>query len=52
MEAGVLKVNAPTAGIDLHVPFGGLKESGWGPPEQGTGAIDFYTDTITVYDGA
>jgi aldehyde dehydrogenase (NAD+) len=52
MEAGVLKVNAPTAGIDLHVPFGGLKESGWGPPEQGADAIDFYTDTITVYDGA
>jgi acyl-CoA reductase-like NAD-dependent aldehyde dehydrogenase len=50
MEAGVLKVDAQTAGIDLHVPFGGLKDSGWGPPEQGQCAIDFYTDTVTVYE--
>jgi aldehyde dehydrogenase (NAD+) len=52
MEAGVLKINTQTAGIDLHVPFGGLKESGWGPPEQGRTAIDFYTDTVTIYEGA
>ena len=48
-QAGILHVNSQTAGADIHVPFGGIKASGWGPHEQGRAAIEFYTDVITVY---
>ncbi len=48
MEAGLVRVNASTAGVDYHVPFGGSKESGIGPKEQGLAARDFYTETRTL----
>ena len=50
--AGVVHVNSQTVGADVHAPFGGLKSSGWGPPEQGRAAIEFYTETVTVYQDA
>ena len=31
------------------MPFGGSKESGYGPREQGRAALEFYTETVTVY---
>ncbi|MBV8431255.1 MAG: aldehyde dehydrogenase family protein [Solirubrobacterales bacterium] len=49
LEAGILHVNSQTAGADVHVPFGGSKESGYGPHEQGRAAIEFYTEEITIY---
>jgi aldehyde dehydrogenase (NAD+) len=48
-QAGLLHVNSQTAGADVHVPFGGIKASGHGPHEQGRAAIEFYTETVTVY---
>lgn len=48
LEAGLLRINASTAGVDYHVPFGGSKESGLGPKEQGFAARDFYTETRTL----
>ena len=45
---GMVKVNAPTTGVDFHAPFGGEKESSYGPREQGTAARDFYTRTVTI----
>ena len=48
-QAGLLHVNSQTAGADVHVPFGGIKSSGFGPHEQGRAAIEFYTETVTVY---
>lgn len=48
-EAGVIHINSPTTGAEVHVPFGGTKASGWGPHEQGRAAIEFYTDVATVY---
>jgi aldehyde dehydrogenase (NAD+) len=48
-QAGLLHVNSQTAGADVHVPFGGIKNSGFGPHEQGRAAIEFYTETVTVY---
>ena len=51
-EAGILHVNSQTAGADVHVPFGGIKGSGWGPHEQGRAAIEFYTELVTVYQDA
>lgn len=48
-QAGLIHVNSQTAGADIHVPFGGIKGSGFGPHEQGRAAIEFYTDQVTVY---
>jgi aldehyde dehydrogenase (NAD+) len=48
-EAGILHVNSQTAGAEVHVPFGGLKGSGFGPHEQGLSALEFYTEVVTVY---
>jgi alpha-ketoglutaric semialdehyde dehydrogenase len=50
--AGIVHVNSQTAGADVHVPFGGIKGSGWGPHEQGRAAIEFYTEQVTVYQDA
>jgi aldehyde dehydrogenase (NAD+) len=52
VAAGVVKVNRPTSGLDLNVPFGGVKESSTNTyREQGQGALDFYTWTKSVYVG-
>ena len=48
-EAGLLHVNSQTAGAEVHVPFGGIKASGFGPHEQGRAALEFYTEIVTVY---
>jgi aldehyde dehydrogenase (NAD+) len=51
VEAGVVKVNEKTTGLELHVPFGGFKRSSsetW--REQGDAGLDFYTIEKTVYD--
>jgi acyl-CoA reductase-like NAD-dependent aldehyde dehydrogenase len=48
-QAGLVHVNSQTAGADVHVPFGGVKESGFGPHEQGRSAMQFYTEEVTVY---
>jgi aldehyde dehydrogenase (NAD+) len=50
IEAGIVRVNGQTAGADVHVPFGGIKASGFGPHEQGRAAIEFYTELVTVYE--
>lgn len=49
VKAGIVHVNSQTAGAEVHVPFGGLSGSGYGPHEQGRAAIEFYTQTKTVY---
>jgi acyl-CoA reductase-like NAD-dependent aldehyde dehydrogenase len=48
-QAGLLHVNSQTAGAEVHVPFGGIKDSGFGPHEQGRAAIEFYTEVVTIY---
>jgi acyl-CoA reductase-like NAD-dependent aldehyde dehydrogenase len=49
IEAGLITVNLPTAGVEYQLPFGGTKESSFGMREQGPLALDFYTETRTVY---
>ena len=49
VKAGIVHVNSQTAGAEVHVPFGGLSGSGYGPHEQGRAAIEFYTQTKTIY---
>jgi aldehyde dehydrogenase (NAD+) len=48
LEAGMIRVNAPTSGVDFQAPFGGSKESSYGPREQGLAARAFYTESRTV----
>lgn len=49
MEAGLLTVNLPSAGVEYQLPFGGAKDSSFGPKEQGPAAMEFYSDWKTVY---
>jgi alpha-ketoglutaric semialdehyde dehydrogenase len=48
LDAGLVRVNAPTSGVDFYAPFGGEKASSYGPREQGKAARDFYTSVRTV----
>ncbi|HEY3836319.1 MAG TPA: aldehyde dehydrogenase family protein [Bryobacteraceae bacterium] len=48
-EAGLLTVNLPSAGVEYQLPFGGTKDSSFGPKEQGPAALDFYSDYKTIY---
>ena len=52
VQAGMVMVNLPTAGVDYHVPFGGRKGSSYGPREQGRYAAEFYTTVKTAYTAA
>ncbi|MGE5645248.1 MAG: aldehyde dehydrogenase family protein [Acidobacteriota bacterium] len=49
IEAGLLTVNLPSAGVEYQLPFGGTKDSSFGPKEQGPAALEFYSDYKTVY---
>jgi aldehyde dehydrogenase (NAD+) len=49
IEAGLVMVNLPSAGVEYQVPFGGSKASSMGMREQGSVAVDFYTEMKTVY---
>lgn len=48
VEVGCVGVNLPTAGWDVHMPFGGFKQSGSPFKEQGLNALEFYTRVKTV----
>ncbi|GAA1149208.1 aldehyde dehydrogenase family protein [Kitasatospora gansuensis] len=48
LDAGMVRVNAPSSGVDFHVPFSGAKGAGYGPREQGQAVLDFYTAERTV----
>jgi alpha-ketoglutaric semialdehyde dehydrogenase len=48
LDVGMVRINAPTTGVDFHAPFGGEKASSVGPREQGRAAREFYTSTSTV----
>ena len=49
VETGMVHVNSPTLGGEVHLPFGGMKSSGVGQREQGTEAVDFFTEVVSVY---
>jgi aldehyde dehydrogenase (NAD+) len=49
LQAGIVTVNLPTAGVDYHVPFGGTKGSSSGSREQGRYAVEFFTTVKTAY---
>lgn len=47
-DVGCVSVNLPTAGWDVHLPFGGFKASGSGYKEQGIQGLEFYSRWKTV----
>jgi aldehyde dehydrogenase (NAD+) len=49
LEAGITYVNAPTIGAEVHLPFGGVKNTGTGAREAGTTAIEEFTEIKTVF---
>ena len=49
MEAGITYVNASTIGAEVHLPFGGVKQTGNGHREGGTTVLDIFTEWKTLY---
>lgn len=48
VTTGMVKINAATTGVDFWAPFGGDKDSSYGPREQGHTATHFYASSQTV----
>jgi aldehyde dehydrogenase (NAD+) len=49
LETGIIYVNAPTIGAEVHLPFGGVKNTGNGAREAGPTAIEEFTEIKTVF---
>jgi alpha-ketoglutaric semialdehyde dehydrogenase len=49
IEAGITYVNGPTIGAEVHLPFGGVKETGNGHREAGTTVYDIFSEWKSVY---
>jgi acyl-CoA reductase-like NAD-dependent aldehyde dehydrogenase len=49
LETGITYINAPTIGAEVHLPFGGTKNTGNGGREAGTTAIDEFSEIKTVF---
>jgi acyl-CoA reductase-like NAD-dependent aldehyde dehydrogenase len=49
LDVGITYINAPTIGAEVHLPFGGTKNTGNGGREAGTTAIDEFTEIKTVF---
>ncbi|KKK39823.1 aldehyde dehydrogenase [Mesobacillus campisalis] len=49
IDAGLVRVNAESAGVELQAPFGGMKASSTGSREQGEAAKEFFTAIKTVF---
>lgn len=49
LETGIGYVNGPTIGAEVHLPFGGVKNTGNGHREAGTAALDIFSEWKSVY---
>ncbi len=49
LEAGITYVNAGTIGAEVHLPFGGMKDTGNGHREAGQAALDVFTEWKSIY---
>jgi acyl-CoA reductase-like NAD-dependent aldehyde dehydrogenase len=49
LEAGITYVNGPTIGAEVHLPFGGVKDTGNGHREGSFTVFDVFTEWKTVY---
>ncbi|UCD93405.1 MAG: aldehyde dehydrogenase family protein [Candidatus Zixiibacteriota bacterium] len=46
---GLFYVNAPTIGAEVHLPFGGVKDTGNGHREAGVAGIDVFSEWKSIY---
>ncbi|MGJ9384118.1 alpha-ketoglutaric semialdehyde dehydrogenase GucD [Salipaludibacillus sp. CF4.18] len=49
MEAGLIRINSESAGVELQAPFGGMKQSSSHSREQGEAAKEFFTSIKTIF---
>ncbi len=49
MYTGLFYVNAPTIGAEVHLPFGGTKETGNGHREAGIAGLDVFSEWKSIY---
>jgi acyl-CoA reductase-like NAD-dependent aldehyde dehydrogenase len=49
LATGITYVNAGTIGAEVHLPFGGMKETGNGHREAGQAALDVFTEWKSIY---
>jgi alpha-ketoglutaric semialdehyde dehydrogenase len=49
MEAGIAYINGPTIGAEVHLPFGGVKDTGNGHREAGTTVYDIFSEWKSIY---
>ncbi len=49
ITSGILYVNAGTIGAEVHLPFGGTRQTGNGHREAAWTAIDFFTEWKSMY---
>jgi aldehyde dehydrogenase (NAD+) len=49
IEAGIVYINGPTIGAEVHMPFGGVKGTGNGHREAGKTGLDIFSEWKTVY---
>jgi aldehyde dehydrogenase (NAD+) len=49
LAAGITYINAGTTGAEVHLPFGGTKDTGNGHREAGQAALDLFTEWKSIY---
>jgi aldehyde dehydrogenase (NAD+) len=49
LVAGITYINAGTTGAEVHLPFGGTKDTGNGHREAGQAALDVFTEWKAIY---
>ncbi len=49
LDTGIVYVNAPTIGAEIHLPFGGTKATGNGHREGGIQSLDIFSEWKALY---
>ena len=49
LDSGIVYINAPTIGAEVHLPFGGVRSTGNGHRESGLATLDVYSEWKTLY---
>ena len=49
IQTGITYINAGTTGAEVHLPFGGMKQTGNGHREAGQAALDVFTEWKSIY---
>jgi aldehyde dehydrogenase (NAD+) len=49
LNTGITYINAGTTGAEVHLPFGGTKDTGNGHREAGQAALDVFTEWKSIY---